>query len=46
MEGRRHGIGTYKWTNGNSYSGEWADNAMNGFGTYEWADGRKYEGYW
>lgn len=41
-----HGKGTYKFTSGNEYSGDWTTNTMNGFGKMVYADGSSYEGYW
>ncbi len=44
--GRKHGIGTYKWSDGSSYTGDWHENKISGIGIYYWLDGRKYEGEW
>jgi hypothetical protein len=41
-----HGQGTYKYTSGNVYSGEWANGMMQGFGKMIYADGSSYEGTW
>lgn len=41
-----HGRGTYKFTSGNEYCGEWSSNVMNGFGRMVYADGSSYEGNW
>lgn len=43
---RFHGEGTYKYTNGNVYSGEWVDGRKNGQGKQTWANGDVYEGGW
>lgn len=43
---RFHGKGTYKYTNGNVYEGEWVDGRKNGEGTQTWANGEKYSGGW
>lgn len=43
---RFHGTGTYKYTNGNVYQGEWVDGRKNGQGTQTWANGEKYVGGW
>ncbi len=43
---RFHGQGTYKYTNGNVYQGEWVDGRKNGQGTQTWGNGEKYEGGW
>lgn len=32
--GKRHGTGTYKWTNGSSYEGGWANDKFDGKGVY------------
>ena len=38
--------GTFKWPDGNIYTGEWntEKRAMHGKGTYTWADGSTYDG--
>jgi len=36
--------GTYTWSDGDKYVGEFKDDKPNGQGTYTWSDGRKYEG--
>jgi len=41
-----HGHGTYKFTSGAVYSGEWNKGMMNGFGKMKYADGSSYEGHW
>ena len=41
----REGVGTYKWANGESYTGEWEDNYMHGEGTFTWPSGRVYTGH-
>jgi len=41
-----HGRGTYKFTSGNEYCGDWQNNVMNGFGKMIYADGSSYEGNW
>lgn len=43
---RFHGKGTYKYTNGNVYEGDWVDGRKNGQGTQIWSNGEKYEGGW
>ncbi len=37
-------FGTYTFTSGNKYVGEWKDNNKHGQGTFTWADGEKYVG--
>ena len=39
-------IGTFTYTDGNKYVGEWQNSQANGQGTYTWADGAKYVGEW
>ncbi len=43
-DGKRDGIGTYVWANGDNYSGGWKNNLLEGKGTYKWKDGMVYEG--
>eukprot|EP01090_Pellita_catalonica_P000778 TRINITY_DN1054_c0_g1_i1.p1 TRINITY_DN1054_c0_g1~~TRINITY_DN1054_c0_g1_i1.p1 ORF type:complete len:285 (+),score=39.57 TRINITY_DN1054_c0_g1_i1:28-855(+) len=42
----RHGRGSYQWTNGNKYEGEWKNNSRHGRGRMIYADGDMYEGDW
>ena len=37
-------FGTFNFSNGEIYVGEWVDDKHDGFGTYSWPDGRKYFG--
>jgi hypothetical protein len=37
-------FGTYTYTNGRKYVGEYRDGKFNGQGTYTWPNGRKYNG--
>ena len=39
-----NGQGTYTWSDGEKYEGEWVNGKRNGQGTLTWSDGRKYEG--
>ena len=39
-------FGTYTYTNGGKYVGEWKDDKKNGQGTYNHADESKYIGEW
>lgn len=52
MNGKKHGTGIMKSTNGNIYDGQWIDGVKSGQGTYydattkviyqgEWKDGKK-----
>ena len=37
-------FGTYTWSNGDKYIGEFKDGKRNGQGTYKWPNGNKYVG--
>ena len=39
-------FGTYTWSNGDKYIGEWSDDKTNGQGTFTWTNGEKYVGEW
>ena len=39
-----NGQGTYTWTDGGKYVGQFKDGKKNGQGTYTWAGGAKYIG--
>lgn len=43
---RFHGQGTYTYTNGNVYAGEWKDGRKSGKGKQTWANGDVYDGQW
>ncbi|PIE40695.1 MAG: hypothetical protein CSA49_07155 [Gammaproteobacteria bacterium] len=43
---RFHGQGTYKYANGNVYTGEWKDGRKSGNGVQIWTNGNRYEGEW
>ena len=45
-DNKKHGQGTYSWSNGDKYVGEWEDNKKHGQGTWTLADGTKHEGEW
>lgn len=38
------GDGKFTWTNGDTYEGAWASDAMSGFGTTKYANGNVYSG--
>lgn len=38
------GTGTYQWTDGRKYTGDWKDNMMHGFGVFTFEDERVYRG--
>ena len=44
--GKKNGIGRYKWIDDSYYEGEVKNNFFDGFGSYLYFDGRKYEGQW
>lgn len=39
-----NGKGTFTWTDGTKYKGEFRENEITGKGQYIWADGSTYEG--
>ena len=39
-------FGTFTWTNGDRYIGDWKGNKKHGQGTQTWASGEKYVGEW
>ena len=41
-----NGQGTYTWSDGEQYIGEWKGNKKNGLGTYTFADGSVMSGLW
>ncbi len=41
---KMHGQGTYTYSNGDKYEGEWKDDKMHGQGIYTWANCEKYVG--
>ena len=41
-----NGQGTYTYSDGDKFEGEWKDDQWNGQGTYTWSDGKKYVGEW
>lgn len=42
--GKKHGIGLFKWPNGESAAVEWKNDRFDGIGIYYWLDGSRYEG--
>jgi hypothetical protein len=42
----KHGIGTYYWSDGSKYEGEWKENNLHGYGFYNFTDNRSYIGQW
>ena len=43
---KRHGQGTYTWSNGDKYVGEWSEDDRHGQGTFISQGGFKYIGEW
>merc|ERR1712062_556200 len=41
-----HGIGTFTWPDGRTYSGDYHFDQKHGKGTFRWPDGRVYCGEW
>lgn len=41
-----HGMGTYKWKNGEKYVGEYVNGARQNKGKYYFASGACYDGEW
>jgi hypothetical protein len=41
---KRHGYGTYFWSNGSLYTGEWVDDKREGHGTRVWPNKNRYTG--
>ncbi len=41
-----HGKGTYRWSDGRVYNGQYENDKKHGYGVYIWADGRAYLGNW
>ena len=46
LNGKKDGIGVYKWIDKSSYEGEWTNNYINGYGKYIYSDGSVYTGSW
>ena len=45
-EGKNNGQGTYRYSDGGTYEGDWVDDYFHGRGARTWADGTRYEGDW
>ena len=45
-DGERNGQGTYTFSNGDKYEGEWKDGKLTGQGTLTFPDGTKYVREW
>ena len=46
MNNYQHGKGTYIWSNGDRYDGEFKFNKMDGFGIFTYQNGKVIEGFW
>lgn len=46
MNDKMEGHGTFTWTDGRLYVGEYKNDVKHGMGTFTWADGRTYVGEW
>lgn len=42
--GERHGKGTFYYTNGDKYIGDWVRDVQHGKGIYYFQNGERYEG--
>ena len=45
-DGKKHGKGSYTWSDGGIYVGNWKEGKQHGHGTYTTPAGRKYVGEW
>ena len=43
-DGEKHGTGIYRWMDGSTYDGEYADDLRHGFGRFLWINGESYKG--
>ncbi len=47
MNGRKHGQGTFYYSDGDKYVGQYEDDEKSGYGVYYFMDtGERYEGEW
>ena len=44
--GRKDGVGTCSWDNGDTYRGQWKCDEKHGTGMYQWPGGKIYDGEW
>lgn len=42
----KHGVGSYFFSNGDKYCGDWEAGRMHGEGCFHWAEGDVYTGHW
>lgn len=45
-KGKKHGKGSYFYSNGDSYKGNWMDDKKNGEGQYNYNNNSSYTGNW
>jgi len=43
-DGKNHGMGLFRWSNGTSYQGQFKHGAITGRGTFKWPNGDAYHG--
>ena len=43
-DGEKHGSGIYRWLDGSTYDGEYADDLRHGTGRFLWVNGESYKG--
>lgn len=41
-----HGQGTFTWSDGRKYVGDYVNDKKEGHGVFTWPDGREYDGNW
>lgn len=46
LNGERHGMGHFEYTNGNLYTGSWEKDKKCGFGKLRWTNSDMYSGEW
>jgi hypothetical protein len=46
VDGKPHGKGYMKWSDGSYYDGDWANGLRHGQGTFKDQEGNTYEGQW
>lgn len=44
LSGKKHGMGTFSYANGSSYTGQWVEDMQEGVGFEHLSDGSQYEG--
>ena len=46
MNDKKWGLGTFTWSSGNVYKGNYAGDMRNGYGEMRWKNGSYYRGEW